>query len=253
MPNNNSGGVWSGAAAAGLGMLGGIGQGNRQYHRQKRLMNFQQANQMALNRQGHDLQMDLWNKTNYGAQVAHMKDAGLNPALMYGSAGQGGSTGSQGGGSASGGSAAGERVMDLNNMLTGAQIRDLEASAKKKKAEADKITGVDTREAEARTAGINENIKKTIQDVENLSQAKKNLVAEEALKVTQREREEIRRDIERQNRKFLENNDLSEQDFGIIKGLKRVGFDVYRAIQFMIYSTPEEAGKIVKFKKEFRD
>jgi hypothetical protein len=27
--------------------------------------------------------MDMWNKTNYGAQVEHMKNAGLNPALMY--------------------------------------------------------------------------------------------------------------------------------------------------------------------------
>jgi hypothetical protein len=128
--NNNSGGIWSGAAAAGLGMLGGVGQANRQYHRQKKLMNFQQKNQMALNRQGHDLQMDMWNKTNYGAQVKHMKDAGLNPALMYGGAGQGGSTGSQGGGSAAGGSATGERVMDLSNMLMGAEIALKNSQAK---------------------------------------------------------------------------------------------------------------------------
>jgi hypothetical protein len=104
-------------------MLGGIGQANRQYHRSKKLMDHQLGHQMSLNQHGHDLQMDMWNKTNYGAQVEHMKKAGLNPALMYGSAGQGGSTGSQTGGSASGGSATGEKVMDMQNMLLGAELR----------------------------------------------------------------------------------------------------------------------------------
>jgi hypothetical protein len=100
-------------------------------------MNHQYANQRLLNQQGHDLQMDMWNKTNYGAQVQHMKDAGLNPALMYGSAGQGGSTGSQSGGSASGGNAAGERVMDLNNALVGAEIRLKNAQANKENSATD--------------------------------------------------------------------------------------------------------------------
>jgi hypothetical protein len=80
-----------------------------------------------LNKQGHDLQMDMWNKTNYGAQVKHMLEAGLNPALMYGSAGQGGTTGSQGGGSAAGGSAVGENVMDMQNMLLGKQLEKIDS------------------------------------------------------------------------------------------------------------------------------
>jgi hypothetical protein len=141
--SGGGGGFWSGTGSQVLGMLGGIGQANRQYHRQKRLMGFQQQNQMALNQQGHDLQMDMWNKTNYGAQVKHMRDAGLNPALMYGSAGQGGTTGSQGGGSAAGGSAVGEKVMDMQNMLLGAQIDDLRASADEKRSK----TGINEIEA----------------------------------------------------------------------------------------------------------
>ena len=56
-----------------------------------------------------------------------MKAAGLNPALMYGQAGQGGSTGSQGGGSAAGGQAAPERMMDLSSMMAMAQIGKLKA------------------------------------------------------------------------------------------------------------------------------
>ena len=86
----------------------------------------------------------MWNKTNYGAQVGHMKDAGLNPALMYGSAGQGGTTGSQGGGSASMGSSQQGKVMDLSNALMGAQIESLKAKANKDNADANKTGGVDT-------------------------------------------------------------------------------------------------------------
>jgi hypothetical protein len=71
--------------------------------------------------------MDMWNKTNYGAQVGHMKDAGLNPALMYKGAGAGGTTGSQGGGSASMGSSQQGKIMDLSNALVGAQIGKLKA------------------------------------------------------------------------------------------------------------------------------
>ena len=142
MPNNNNnnneeptwweqhGDAVIGAGGQIIGMAAGIGQANRQYHRSKKLMDHQLGHQMQLNRQGHDLQFDMWNKTNYGAQVKHMLEAGLNPALMYGSAGQGGTTGSQGGGSAAGGSAVGERVMDMQNMLVGAQIGKLKAETK---------------------------------------------------------------------------------------------------------------------------
>jgi len=114
-----------------LGMIGGHGQERRNYRNNRKLMELQHQNQMGLNRQGHDLQMDMWNKTNYGAQVEHMKNAGLNPALMYKGAGAGGTTGSQGGGSASMGNSQQGKVMDLSNALIGAQIEGLKAKATK--------------------------------------------------------------------------------------------------------------------------
>ena len=123
-----------GASAVG-GAIGMIGEGAR-YRRnmkgQKNLMDIQQQNQMALNQQGHKLQMDMWKKTNYPAQIAMLKEAGLNPALMYGSAGQGGTTGSQGGGSAAGGAVPG---VNMNDMLIGAQIANLNADTSKKENE----------------------------------------------------------------------------------------------------------------------
>ncbi len=110
--------IGSSIIGAGSGLIGMIGQNARakkQHGRQKELMDIQHKNQQGLNQQGHDLQMDMWNKTNYGAQKEHMKAAGLNPAMMYGQGGAGGTTaGSQGGGSAASGTAA--APMDIGNI-----------------------------------------------------------------------------------------------------------------------------------------
>ena len=87
-----------------IGMMRGQYEADKHQNRTRQLMGVSHRYQRDLNQQGHDLQFDMWNKTNYGAQVKHMLEAGLNPALMYGSAGQGGTTGSQTGGSAPSGS-----------------------------------------------------------------------------------------------------------------------------------------------------
>lgn len=138
MADELSGWAQAGLGAGGqlLGMLGGHQAGRRNYRDQRNLMDLQHRNQRDLNQQGHDLQFDMWNKTNYGAQVGHMKDAGLNPALMYKGAGPGGTTGSQGGGSASGGASQMTKAMDMQNMLVGAQINSLNAKANKDNADA---------------------------------------------------------------------------------------------------------------------
>ncbi len=122
-----------GAAGGIIGMIGQDRRATKQHTRQKELMDIQNKNQQGLNKQGHDLQMDMWNKTNYGAQMGHMKEAGLNPGLMYGQSGAGGATtGSQGGGSAASGSAA--APMDIGNAVQAglmmAQTRKLDAETK---------------------------------------------------------------------------------------------------------------------------
>jgi hypothetical protein len=140
MDGNN----WAGAGASILGMIAGHQAQRRQHRDTKELMGMQFRNQLGLNRQGHEMQMDMWNKTNYKAQVDHMLEAGLNPALMYGSAGQGGTTGSQGGGSASMGQAQQMKAMDMSNLMMGAQMDALKAKANLDNAQATKISGVDT-------------------------------------------------------------------------------------------------------------
>ena len=122
-------------------------------------MGIQFKNQQALNQQGHDLSYDMWEKTNYGPQMKMMKEAGLNPALMYGMGGQGGTTSQSGGGSASGGSSPaysnmGDIAMGVDAAVKIAQAELLKKQADKTEAEKDKLTGVDTEEAKSR---INKN------------------------------------------------------------------------------------------------
>jgi hypothetical protein len=147
---------WGGVASAGLSMLGGIIGAGSQHRRQRELMGLQNQYQQQLNQQGHDLQFDMWNKTNYKAQVEHMKAAGLNPALMYGMSGGGGSTtGSQGGGSAAGGNAAAFNPMDVANlMLLKAQENKLREEGRLAGAKADAVSTYEKGESESRT-GVN--------------------------------------------------------------------------------------------------
>jgi len=159
----------------GLQTMYGEATNRRQQRQQRQLMGYQYENQRRLNQQGHDLQMDMWNKTNASAQVQHYKDAGLNPALMYGTSGATGTTGSQGGGSAASGGAPQAPKMDIQSMLMEAQIKDLNAGAEKKKAEADAIGGYQKDESGGRLEkliaeklNINEQKAKTIQETLNL-------------------------------------------------------------------------------------
>jgi hypothetical protein len=115
-------------------MIGQDARATKQHNRQKELMGVQFQNQGKLNKQGSDLQFDMWKKTNAPAQVGMLKEAGLNPGLMYGQSGPGGVTGGQGGGSAASGSAA--APMDIGNSvqagLMAAQMRNLDADTNEK-------------------------------------------------------------------------------------------------------------------------
>ena len=151
-----------------LGMIGGHQQERRNYRNNQNLMGLQNKYQRELNQQGHDLQMDMWNKTNYGAQVEHMKNAGLNPALMYKGSGAGGTTGSQGGGSASMGSSSQGKVMDLSNALMGAQIESLKAKANKDNADATAVGGYQKDESVGRLGKTQAERENVIQKTLNL-------------------------------------------------------------------------------------
>lgn len=112
----------------------------------------------------HDLSMRKWNETNYGAQVEHLRKAGLNIGLMYGQAGQGGqSQAIKADGGNSGNMGAGSLMgigmkTPIEVALAKSQIELQESQADKNKAEATKISGVDTDEATTRIASLTQGI-----------------------------------------------------------------------------------------------
>lgn len=100
------GGAAIGAASNALGLIG-------QKKREKRAV----ANQKDLNQHGQEMAVKTWNETSYPAQMAKMKEAGLNPALMYGQGGGAGGTTNSG----SGGSAPAPQPMNVEGISQGAE------------------------------------------------------------------------------------------------------------------------------------
>ena len=145
---------------AGMGLLGiGLNQmGNQnQMQQQQQLMNQQMQNQQMLNLQNQSIQQQNWDYTNYGNQVKHMENAGLNVGLMYGMGGGGGQSMGGGGGSAAGGNAPQNTTPQIMGSLLQAQqiasqVALNDAQAKKINAETTKISGVDTANVTADTA-----------------------------------------------------------------------------------------------------
>lgn len=160
-------GMLGGAA---LGALGGIignsqkkREAERQHKRQQELMDKQQGQSKEMydytqagNKEMYDYQLS---RTNAKAQMSEMKQAGLNPALMYGMGGEGGAgSGSMGAGSSATGSAPTASKADVQNitapmdmaqmMLMKAQKENIEANTENTKADTAKKSGVDTEQAE---------------------------------------------------------------------------------------------------------
>jgi len=147
-----------GASAQGAwNMLSGFMQNKYQ----RGLMDDQYKYNRKMLRYGKDLDYEMWLKTNYGAQVDQLKQAGLNPGLMYGMSGGGGvTTGSQTGQGVSQGQASMMAPMDV-------------ASLMKLKAEIENINS---------QTGVNEATEKDIRetlpgDITKLDEEANNLVA----------------------------------------------------------------------------
>lgn len=141
----------------GMGILMEKRNDKRQIRQQRKLNELQ----LAGNKQMLDWQaakeLEMWEKTGYGAQMEQLKKAGLNPALLYGMSGGGGQTvggsaGAIGGAQApmGGGEVMAGMGMGLQAGLMQAQIKVMESQANLNNTEAEKKGGVDTQEAETR-------------------------------------------------------------------------------------------------------
>lgn len=140
-----------GIFGAGLNAAINSGLSDEQWGNQLRLMEIQNRynEQMAKNNQQRN--KDLWDYTNYENQKQHIKNAGLNPALIYGMGGGGGvsSSGAQGQGVTQPTDRSVE--MKLKQQGLGLQLASIasqvalnKSQAEKNKVEANKIAGVDT-------------------------------------------------------------------------------------------------------------
>jgi len=127
-----------------LGLVAGGAQDRRQVEQQKKLSEVQGRENRKMADYNQNLALDMWDKTNYAAQVEQMKKAGVNVGLMYGGAGSGGSTSGAGQASGVSGASAGDpnagtamgMQMASQLALMNAQKENIEADTANKKASA---------------------------------------------------------------------------------------------------------------------
>lgn len=162
----------------------------RQQEYQKELMDLQYWNQIGLNQQGFNNSMKMFDYTAKNAdkfKMETLKELGLNPALMYGNAGSGGSSNVSSGGSAAGGNARqmqetgasrkansiqeklGMLQIGLQMQQISSQARMNDAEANKANAEAERISGTQT---ELDKANIDNIIAKTTSERERAEMIK---------------------------------------------------------------------------------
>ena len=96
--------------------LFGIDRKKEQLEQQTKLNNLQIEGSKNLMDYSRNLQMQTWKDTNYSAQRAEMEKAGLNPAMMYGLSGGGGTTTGNSSGSVTGAHASDEASQKAVNI-----------------------------------------------------------------------------------------------------------------------------------------
>lgn len=181
-----------GAQAAGgiFGLMLGDLNDRRQYNQQEKLTNLQiSGNKRMLDYQAQK-ELELWEKTNYSAQMEQLKKAGLNPAMLYGMGGGGGTTtggsaaGVAGGTAPSGGGEIQAAMgIGLQTAMTKAQTELIQAQTENVKTETEEKRG----ETEPAKQGLalmatqiqNQKIQKDILEFEKLITSFEKNVAEQ--------------------------------------------------------------------------
>lgn len=138
----------------------------------KRIMALQNQYQQQAAAQSQQYAKDYWDYTNAENQVAHLKNAGLNVALMYGQSGAGGMGASGGARQESPDQAQGNPIgmalqvqqIEQQRKMNDAQIALAQAQANKANEEAKKIGGVDTQEALKRIEEIGSQIELNLRE-----------------------------------------------------------------------------------------
>ena len=161
------GGIVSGAIG-GLGSLMGIGRRKekkareaeeREHQRQLEYMGLQAKYNKEQAKYSTELSKEMWDYTNFENQVQHLKEAGLNPALLYGQGGGGGNA-------AGGGSAAGVGLPSSTGVGMGIQWEQMEAQKELAKAEAAKTNAEAAKLMTTDTENVESDTEKNKQEIE---------------------------------------------------------------------------------------
>ena len=81
-----------GIVGAGMGLLMQKGQDKRQLRQEQKLQDIEITGQKQMADYNYGLEMKKWQDTGYKAQMEQLKEAGLNPGMIYGMGGAGGQT-----------------------------------------------------------------------------------------------------------------------------------------------------------------
>lgn len=224
-----------GGILSSVGNLFGIGRGRRQNRRNRQNMRYQ-----------HDLDKQMWDYQNEyntpAKQMERLKAAGLNPNLMYGQ----GTTGNASGAPMTKPLPAyQEAVVDttsaaqffLQAKMQDSQIKNLDSQTKsqdiKNTLDAYSLPFAQRREV-LNTIKLEKDVAKTEEEINNLIQQKKSMIADMKLKVTQADKTRIDKEIQKLDLQFFRKKKLAPSDYGLVKALYRLGIDFTSAGKYIL-------------------
>lgn len=199
-----------------------------EYAKTMNRINFEQQNQMF------DKQAE-WNSPEQ--QKQRLKEAGLNPSLMYGIGGEGGSSVSSGGGT-------GPQVQGVNNtgtqaVMMGLQMKSIESQIALNNAQASKINA-ETEKTEADTGKTIADTKVSIVNADNIVEATK-LIKEQQLS------EQSKRDLNEAEKNYkIRITELQDALEKLTKAKETESWYLSRSIEMETYKLNKEAEKIMK-------
>ena len=191
-------------------------------------INFEQQNQMF------DKQAK-WNSPEQ--QKQRLKEAGLNPGLMYGIGGEGGSSVSSGGGSGVG-------VQGVSNtgtqaVMMGLQAKAIESQIALNNAQASKINA-ETENTEADTGKTKADTKVSIVNADNIEEATK-LIKEQQLS------EQSKRELNEAEKNYkIRVTELQDALEKLTNAKETESWYLSRSIEMETYKLSKEAEKIIK-------